>query len=176
MLNVVTTSTPSYSMSNVVTTSTSSYSIPNVVTTNISPTPSSSLFLVSTSVVPVWCPCSCEKYWLIRNLTSTNKTTEQVEQEVEQSLKEMTVEKTETTAAQRKLVSVEDKRTSARVVGTVGMAFFIAVFAFLVLSDLPILVRIIRRVIRNVRSHRKQLTPQETRRLSDIRDMPSVSS
>ncbi|XP_052799384.1 uncharacterized protein DDB_G0271670-like [Mya arenaria] len=156
----VTTSTSSYSMPKAVTTSTSSYSMPKAVTT------SASGYSIPKAVttMPVWCPCSCKQYWLIRNLTSTNKTTDQVGLELEQSLKEMTVKRTETIIAKRKLVSVEDQRTSARVVGTVGMAFFIAVISLLVLSDLPVLVGIVKRMFRYFRSHRKQLSPPVTRK------------
>jgi hypothetical protein len=102
-----------------------------------------SLFTAS-SLVPVWCPCTCEQAKLIAGLTNTNKTTQEVEEEIEEALIELTVNSKTTTVNERKLVSADDKRDSAKVVGTIGVVFCSVILTLIVLSDLPVLIRAIK--------------------------------
>lgn len=126
---------------------------PNVYSTStvVSSFTSAVLVGVSSSVVPVWCACTCEQAALITNLTSSNKTTDEVAEEIEALIVEMTVDAKTTRVNERKLVSVEDKRDSAKVIGTLGMSFCIAIVFAILLSDLPILIVVVKNVARTIR-------------------------
>lgn len=118
---------------------------------HVSSTPliSSSSVIVpqQSSVIPVWCPCTCEQAKLITSLTSSNKTTEQITEEIEEALTELTVDSKTTTVNERKLVSADDKRGSAKLVGTVGVVFCATIIVLIILSDLPMMIVGIKRVL-----------------------------
>lgn len=118
---------------------------------------SSEMFIFSTSIVPVWCKCTCEQFKLIADLTSTNKTNEEVAEEVSELLDESTVDKKTTAVNSRKFISAKDERQSATVVGTVGASFFCAVCAIIVISDLPILIHVAQRMLRFIKRQAKKM-------------------
>ncbi|KAL4223153.1 hypothetical protein ACF0H5_016625 [Mactra antiquata] len=149
----------------------SSTSVPMFISSSsIDPSTSSSeMFVFSTSIVPTWCPCSCEQFQLIAELTSNNKTTEEVAAEVEELLIEMTVDKKNTATSKGKLTSAIDDRSSAKLVGIVGASFFAAVFGLIVISDLPLFVRTIIRISKTIKARvdlfrAHQVAPSNVRR------------
>jgi len=88
-------------------------------------------------------------------MTNNNKTNDEVQEEVEQLLEEMTIDAKATASNQRKLVSAGDERASARLVGTIGTAFFVTVCLVVVMSDIPRVWRAVRGFHKHCKACRK---------------------
>ena len=84
-------------------------------------------------------PCMC-----VVNKTWTNLTQEQI---IEYLVNQLTISKNSTSLSRNKLISLSDPRQSATVIGFVGTALVVGVFAFVFYLDIPILIRHLRAAV-----------------------------
>lgn len=104
---------------------------------------SKSIYFTQTALYSTTANPSCKRSCPCQNLTIYNST--DVLAVIEEIVRNLTVKKAETSKARRELTSAEDSRTSARVVGGLGIAFLSVVFAGIVVLDLPRLLLLLKR-------------------------------
>ncbi|KAL3863846.1 hypothetical protein ACJMK2_005574 [Sinanodonta woodiana] len=94
------------------------------------------------------CLCDCKGLSSTVSILSTAPTS------IDQSIvllslvKDMTVEKKETSAYIRKHVSADDKRQSAKAIGSIGIAIILIVFGVIISFDIPHFYKIMRPMLR----------------------------
>ncbi|XP_052770504.1 uncharacterized protein LOC128210288 isoform X1 [Mya arenaria] len=82
------------------------------------------------------CTCLCQQLWTFLALPPPEEENLTVEEKVEQIVQALTIERKNTTVAQRKKISVMDTRVSSMGIGAIAGGVIFSVFGIIVLIDL----------------------------------------
>lgn len=102
-------------------------------TTKLTTTTDTTVISNNTTAQICYCPCGSSGYWFLSDA--------ELQQKIDEIIKEIKIDPKETSSAKRKLISVNDSRPSAKAIGSLGIIILVTVASFIVIMDVDIIFR-----------------------------------